>query len=105
MRGISSRLEMRGRFEVGDAVVYDFSSPHGPVTLHFAPEDGSGWRVQAHAANVPNADAVVVTASGPTRARALAHVTKFWRKKRTSQSLPAVDWPSVIAFLDRIDAL
>jgi hypothetical protein len=105
MRGMASRLKVRGRFEDPSGVVYDLASPQGKVVLHFAREAAGWWRVNAHAANAERArDAVVVTAAGPTRARALAEITEFWRYQLTSLSLPAVDWPTVVALLDSMDA-
>jgi hypothetical protein len=100
-------LKITLQFRSGDAMVYDFRSNAGRMTLRVSGHGGerlpTEWRMEASTSTVP--DAPIVAESGATRAEALQAVGRSWNHKRLANNLPIFDWESVARAMSAVRAI
>jgi RNA recognition motif-containing protein len=63
------------------------------------------WRIEACTKGVAGADDTVVTASAPTRAKALEEVAQAWTVQTTAAGLPALDWAAITLAMAAVRAI
>lgn len=101
-------LRITLQFRSGDAMVYDFRSRAGRMTLRVSGRGGdegppTEWRIEASTSTAP--DAAIVAEYGATRADALRAVGHSWNDKRIANNLPVVDWESVARAMSAVRAI
>lgn len=100
-------LHITLQFRSGDAMVYDFRSHAGRMTLRVSGRGGevppTEWRIEASTSTAP--DAAVVAECGATRAEALRAVGHSWNHKRLANNLPIFDWESVARAMSAVRAI
>jgi hypothetical protein len=93
-------------------MTYELLCAGTPLVLRMYPSDGDiadapagtpeEWRVEARRTDA--ADAVVATASAPTRAEALRKVGE-WCREHHASGLSSLDWDAVVRALNSVKAL
>jgi hypothetical protein len=102
-------MRITQQFRSGEAMVYDFRSVAGRLTVRVSGRGGeetgppSEWRIEACTSTSP--ESVVVAEWGPTRADALRAVGRAWRAKSVAHDLPGIDWESVARAMSAVRAL
>jgi hypothetical protein len=97
------------QFRSGEAMIYDFRSSAGRLTLRVSGRGGSSdgapaeWGIEAASGTSP--EAVVVAEWATTRAESLRAVARSWDEKRVASNLPIVDWDSVGRAMTAVRAL
>lgn len=81
---------------------YLLACPESPLTVRMYPS-ADRWHVEARTSDA--ADAVVVTAAGPSRAAALAEVGRWWRAQEKTLDLPHLDWEAITRALAEVRAV
>ncbi|MBV9949779.1 MAG: hypothetical protein JOZ69_23255 [Myxococcales bacterium] len=101
-------IRITQQFRSGEAMVYDFRSRAGRLTLRVTGRGGgegppSEWRIEASTGSY--ADAVVAAEWAVTRTEALRGVARAWNEKRVAANLPLFDWDSVAQAMAAVRAL
>jgi hypothetical protein len=102
-------IQITQQFRSGAAMVYDFRSAAGRLTVRVSGRGGdeagppSEWCVEACTSTSP--DSVVVAEWGPTRADALRAVGGAWKAKCVAHHLPIIDWESVALAMSAVRAI
>lgn len=102
-------IRITQQFRSGEAMVYDFRSTAGRLTVRVSGRGGTDsgppaeWCIEACTSSSP--DSVVVAEWAPTRAEALRAVGQSWSDKRVVHNLPTIDWDSVAKAMTAVRAI
>ena len=101
-------IRITQQFRSGEAMIYDFRSRAGRLTLRVTGrggEDGppTEWRIEASTGSY--GEAVVAAEWALTRTEALRGVARAWDEKRVAANLPVFDWDSVARAMSAVRAI
>jgi hypothetical protein len=100
-----SAVRITQQFREAQNMTYEFDCAGATLIVRVFPlsDDGSEWRIDARASNA--ADAVVATATAPSRAVALERVAQWWREHAAARALGAFDWEAIARAMASVRAL
>jgi hypothetical protein len=93
------------QFREAHNMTYELDCFGTPLIVRVFPLDGATveWRIEARTSDAP--DAVVATATAPTREEALRSVAQRWQDHRALHVLPNVDWDAIAQAMTAVRAL
>ena len=97
------RARITSQFREAHNMTYELDCAGSPLILRMFPLPGdppSEWRVEARTTNAE--DAVVGTATAPSRAQALELVAEWWR---ANPALPTYDWAAIAQAMTAVRAI
>ncbi|CAN5662520.1 hypothetical protein BH09MYX1_BH09MYX1_58330 [soil metagenome] len=101
------KVRIKGQFRERASMSYDLDCSGTSITLRIfpplTPESAEEWRIEARTSAAE--DAVVATATRPTRTEAFDAVAKWWVAEADTHNLPLVDWDAIAKTMVAVRAL
>ncbi len=93
------------QFREARNMTYELDCSGAPLILRIFPLGGepSEWRIEARASHAE--DAVVASATAPSRTMALDRVAEWWRDNASARALQPFDWPAIAQAMTEVRAI